>query len=44
MFLILHDDAMRVQKSVLSKRKRNIMLFLIFFVLILVPFKVGFLH
>jgi hypothetical protein len=44
MLQIQHDDAVRVEKSMLCKRKRHIMLFLIFLVFYLIPFKVGFLH
>ena len=44
MLIIYGNDSMRIKKSLLSKGKGNIMLFLVFTVLILVPFKVSFLH
>jgi hypothetical protein len=44
MLLILDDDAMRVQKGALSKRERHLVLFLIFLVFVLVPFKGSLFH
>ncbi len=44
MLNIFHYNAMRIKKSTLRKRKRHIMLCLVFLIFCLVPFKVGFLH
>ena len=44
MLYIFGNDTMRIKKRLLSKRKGNIVLCLVFTVFLIVPFKVSFFH